>query len=191
MADLTDICSVAIPMVNAPVCGDARYGYPKHVIVAKTKAVIAQVGDTPTPAEFTTAFAAADDDKAVIIRDWTNGVRAELSRGEPTGADTVSGLPVVVDIQHEFTGNIRKFSEELREDLLNLNQLPEVKFWIITNTGWCFGEDGYTGVNFLAPLLMDGFGTQPYMPVRFAYDVPLDQTDAAAQDNGYLTLTNP
>lgn len=191
MADITCDCAGEIGIAQFP-CDSLKYGYPSKLLLMKPDGTMTVAGESPTVAEVQTALADSGDNKAVLIEEITNGQRVENDRQEETGADTADGLTDTFAINMAITGNIKKLDEAVRTDLAELNCFSRLKVWIITNTGYIFGgANGYKCSNFIPPLTLGGFGTQPLIPISFVYFNDDTKNDPAAQDDGFLTLQNP
>jgi len=179
-------------MTDLPVCGAIDYGYPKFLLFMRTDGTLVCAGSDgiPTKAELDVALALADNNKLIMVGPMTNGVKAEAERQTESGADTVDGQETVITQSMQITGRLKFLNEAVRADLEKLNCFERLKMWYVTSTGYLFGEcDGYPVSNFISELLSDGFGTRPYIPVDFRWIT--EDKNPSAQDDDYLTLTNP
>ncbi len=189
--DITIDCADALEMSKFP-CKSNDYGYPVKLVIGHPDGVLTVAGDTPTLAEIQAGIADSGVNKLIVIEQLTNGVRASNATEEESGADTADGLRTVFGTNIETSGKIKLLDETVRANLASLALLPRIKTWTITSGGWIFGgKKGYKTANYIAPLLMEGFGTRAAHDISFIHKHNMDATDPAREDEGFLDLTNP
>lgn len=184
-------CDLDLDMSRFPnSCGAITYGHPKFLLFQKPEGTLAGCsGDAPTVDQIDVALTEEGDNHMILFGPITNGVRVESERQEESGADTTDGMTDVISQTIQITGKLKFLNEEVREDLEDLNCYDRLSMWIITTTGWIFGGcDGYNVANFISTLLMDGFGTRPYIPLDYKFQIPCH--DPANQDDGFVLLRN-
>lgn len=189
--DITCDCAGELAMAKFP-CKAINYGYPNKLLFLPPDGSMTVAGESPTLAEVQAAIAATGQDKLILIEEFTNGQRVESSREEETGADTADGLTTVTQVYMAITGRIKRLDESVIRDLLKTNCFDRLKMWVITTQGYIFGgKTGFTTSNFFTPLIMEGFGVAGYIPINHIYRHDQTKTDPAAQNDGFITLTNP
>ena len=192
MADLVCDCTGDIVMSPFPTsCGSEEYGFPFLLLFQKIDGEIAAcTGDAPTVGQLQALIGAGGDDSIIVVGPITNGQRVESEREEETGADTIDNMTDVISQTIQITGKLKHLDEDTREDLESLNCESRLRCWIITHTGWIFGEcTGYVVANYISSLLHDGYGSRAYIPLDYKFKRP--GHEAAVQDEDYLTLVNP
>jgi hypothetical protein len=191
MSDITIDCAAALEMSKFP-CKSEDYGYPVKFIVGHPDGALTVAGDTPTLAEIQTGIAASGVDKLIVIEQVTNGQRVSNAVEEESGADTADGLRTVFGTNIETSGKVKLLDETVRADLATLALVPRLRTWTITSGGWIFGgKKGYKTANYIAPLLMEGFGARAAHDISFIHKHNMSATDPAREDSGFLDLTNP
>ena len=161
------------------------------MVVQKVAGSLTVAGDTPTVAEITTGLAASGDDKCIVLGPYAGGQWGEPQVTTVNGDDTVRGLTEQVFSINQVTGKFSELTETEREELATVNTNNRVKAWIIDDAGYVWGEaSGYEGALNIDPKskTRDNFMS---MPFSFEWLDNLDSTDKAAQDSGFLSLTNP
>ncbi len=192
MADIVTTCADDLS-IDKFLCAPTLYGFPNKLVFMHDEGDANISGDAPTLAEINAGMIASALDKMVLIEQFTNGQRVEASRDTFTGADTADGLMDVSALYMKITGKIKMIGERLHADLLTLSrQQSRLRMWVITDQGYIFGGKlGYRTSNFFTPIIMEGFGTQNYIPIDHTYQVNLNATDPSTFDVGFKDLVNP
>lgn len=192
MGNLTCVCADSLTMIDSPICGALDYGYPKFLLFMRTDGDLVCAGSDliPTVAELQTALALATVNKIIMVGPMTNGVKAEAERQEESGADTIDGLVTTISQSISIDGRLKFLNEALIREIEKLRCFERLRMWYITHKGFLFGQcEGYNVANFISEQLHDGFGTRGYIPLNYRFIA--EDTNPAAQDDGYLTLSNP
>lgn len=192
MADIVTTCADDLS-IDRFLCAPTLYGFPNKLVFMHDEGSLTVAGESPTLAEINAGIVASGLNKLVLIEQFTNGQRVEASRDTFTGADTADGLTDVSALYMKITGKIKMIGERLVADLLTLSrQQSRLRMWVITDQGYIFGgETGYRTANFFTPIIMEGYGTQNYIPIDHTYQVNLNATDPAGFDLGFIDLVNP
>lgn len=183
-------CLDALDMENTPCISD-EIGYPVKFVVQHINGNLVVAGVNPTVAEFQSGIAAVGVDKLIILEQVTNGDRKIKDTEEESGADSADGLRNVFGCNIETTAKIKSFNEDMRSKLATLSLHNRIKVWTITSNGWVLGgKKGYRTANWIAPLVMEGFGKRATHDISFIHKHNLSETDPATKDSGYLNLAN-
>jgi hypothetical protein len=189
--DITINCATALAMTKFP-CESEIYGYPVMFIVGHPDGALTVVGESPTVAEIQTGIANTGVNKLIVLEQITNGARVESALEEESGADTADGLRTVFGTNIETSGKIKLLDEDIRADLATLALYPRLRTWVVTSSGWILGgKKGYKVANYIAPMMLEGFGVRAAHNISFIHKHNMNATDPAAQDDGYLDLVNP
>lgn len=190
MSDILIDCVDPLVMTKWP-CKSEVYGYPIKFVVGHPDGVLLVVGDNPTVAELQTGLADAGVDKIILIEQITNGARVEQEKQEETGADTADGLTTTFGVNILTSGKVKLLDEVNRAELATLAVYQRLRTWVITSEGWILGgKNGYRTANYIAPMMLEGFGVRAAQEVQFIHKHDINATDPADQDDGYITITN-
>jgi len=193
---LADSCA-NLTMIDQPSCGN-DYGRPYMIALMHHDGAITRVGTVPTVTEMETAIALGSTDSVnqmIVVRVGGGTTMGESGAEETPAEQTLTGIPRMYSQIIDIPGNFVEVNEALRRKLEILGQNTTVRAWVITTTGWLFGEGGYLCTCDIKGIELTTTGG--FHPFSFKRTKYRGETDTAAQDNttgtaltGYKGLTN-
>lgn len=188
-ADLA--CADNLAMEPSPFpCGDAKYGYPIALFLAKPGTTITAVGTIPTVAEVTTALALTTSAKLIAINPISDGTLTP----EPMKIQGPDDLAEAINTKVTITASLKYLNDTEIDKIRQLvNIHKRLQLFFVDNFGRFYGaKAGYRASVIVTPFPKKEFGNASKAGLDIAIEFYLNEsiTFATAVDLGYLDLDN-